>query len=56
MGLFEFLDMRIKKSVDYLNLFLVRCTNIVGTTYKFINVDSIPKIPIIFVSNPSKYV
>jgi 1-acyl-sn-glycerol-3-phosphate acyltransferase len=41
-----------KKSVDYLNFFLVRCTNIVGTTYKFTNVDTIPKgVPIIFVSN-----
>ena len=41
-----------KKSVDFLNLFLVRCTNIVGTTYKFSNLESIPKnAPIIFVSN-----
>lgn len=41
-----------KKSVDYLNFFLVKCTNIVGTTYKFSNVESIPKgVPIIFVCN-----
>jgi 1-acyl-sn-glycerol-3-phosphate acyltransferase len=41
-----------KKSVDYLNFFLVKCTNIVGTTYKFTNTDTIPKgVPIIFVSN-----
>ena len=41
-----------KKSVDYLNFFLVRCTNILGTTYKFTNVEAIPKgVPIIFVSN-----
>ena len=41
-----------KKSVDYLNFFLVRCTNLVGTTYKFKNLDSIPKgVPVIFVSN-----
>jgi 1-acyl-sn-glycerol-3-phosphate acyltransferase len=41
-----------KKSVDYLNFFLVRCTNILGTRYQFENVASIPKnVPIIFVSN-----
>jgi 1-acyl-sn-glycerol-3-phosphate acyltransferase len=41
-----------KKSVDYLNFFLVRCTNILGTKYQFENVASIPKnVPIIFVSN-----
>lgn len=41
-----------KKSVDYLNFFLVRCTNLVGTTYKFENLESIPKgVPLIFVSN-----
>lgn len=41
-----------KKSVDYLNLFLLRCTNLVGTSYTFTNIDSIPKeVPIIFVSN-----
>ena len=41
-----------KKSVDYLNFFLVCCTNILGTTYSFENKESIPKgVPIIFVSN-----
>jgi 1-acyl-sn-glycerol-3-phosphate acyltransferase len=41
-----------KKSVDYLNFFLVRCTNILGTTYSFQNKESIPKnVPIIFVAN-----
>jgi 1-acyl-sn-glycerol-3-phosphate acyltransferase len=41
-----------KKSVDYLNFFLVRCTNILGTTYSFENKDSIPKgVPLIIVSN-----
>lgn len=41
-----------KKSVDYLNFFLVKCTNLVGTTYKFENRDIIPKgVPIIFVAN-----
>lgn len=41
-----------KKSVDYMNFFLVRCTNLLGTTYKFENIDSIPKdVPLIFVSN-----
>lgn len=41
-----------KKSVDYLNFFLVRCTNILGTSYSFENKDLIPKdAPIIFVSN-----
>ena len=41
-----------KKSVDYLNFFLVRCTNLLGTTYHFENRESIPKgVPIIFVSN-----
>lgn len=41
-----------KKSVDYLNFFLVRCTNLVGTTYKFENRELIPTgVPIIFVSN-----
>ena len=41
-----------KKSVDYLNFFLVRCTNLLGTTYKFENIESIPKnVPLIFVSN-----
>lgn len=41
-----------KKSVDYLNFFLVRCTNLLGTSYKFENIDSIPKnAPLIFVCN-----
>ncbi len=41
-----------KKSVDYLNLFLVRCANILGTTYTFKNREIIPEnVPIIFVAN-----
>ncbi len=41
-----------KKSVDYLNFLLLRCTNLVGTTYTFENRESIPKnVPLIFVSN-----
>ncbi len=41
-----------KKSVDYLNFFLVRCTNILGTTYTFKNKEAIPEnVPIIFVAN-----
>jgi 1-acyl-sn-glycerol-3-phosphate acyltransferase len=41
-----------KKSVDYLNFLLVRCTNILGTTMAFKNRDTIPKgVPIIFVAN-----
>jgi 1-acyl-sn-glycerol-3-phosphate acyltransferase len=41
-----------KKSVDYLNFSLLRCTNLVGTTYKVTGVDTIPKgAPIIFVAN-----
>jgi 1-acyl-sn-glycerol-3-phosphate acyltransferase len=41
-----------KKSVDYLNFFLVRCTNLLGTSYKFENVKAIPKnVPLIIVSN-----
>ncbi|WP_396144636.1 lysophospholipid acyltransferase family protein [Flavobacterium sp.] len=41
-----------KKSVDYLNFFLVRCTNILGTTYTFRNREVIPEnAPIIFVAN-----
>ncbi len=41
-----------KKSVDYLNFFLVRCTNILGTTYTFKNRELIPKnVPVIFVAN-----
>jgi len=41
-----------KKSVDYLNFFLVRCTNILGTTYTFKNRELIPEnAPVIFVAN-----
>jgi len=41
-----------KKSVDYLNFFLVRCTHILGTRYKIINRKFIPKnVPVIIVSN-----
>ncbi|MGH2666614.1 lysophospholipid acyltransferase family protein [Flavobacterium sp.] len=41
-----------KKSVDYLNFFLGKCTNILGTTYRFENRDLIPKdVPVIFVAN-----
>jgi 1-acyl-sn-glycerol-3-phosphate acyltransferase len=41
-----------KKSVDFLNLFLVRCTNLLGTTYQFENIENIPKnAPLIFVAN-----
>ncbi len=41
-----------KKSVDYLNFCLIKCTNILGTTYKFENIESIPKnVPLIFVAN-----
>lgn len=41
-----------KKSVDYLNFFLVKCTNILSTTYRFTNVEKIPEnTPLIFVAN-----
>ena len=41
-----------KKSVDYLNFFLVKCTNILGTTYRFENLNSIHKnVPLIVVAN-----
>lgn len=41
-----------KKSVDYLNFFLVKCTNILGTTYRFENLASVPKnVPLIVVAN-----
>ncbi|MEY4461466.1 MAG: hypothetical protein RLY98_6 [Bacteroidota bacterium] len=41
-----------KKSVDVLNLFLVRCTNLLGTSYEFENTELIPKkVPVIFVAN-----
>src|SRR5690606_24964830 len=39
-----------KKSVDYLNLSLVRCTQILGTTYKIENLEFVPKeVPLIIV-------
>ena len=41
-----------KVSVDYLNFWLLRCTNLVGTTYKIENRETIPTdVPLIFVSN-----
>jgi 1-acyl-sn-glycerol-3-phosphate acyltransferase len=41
-----------KKSVDYLNLILLRIGLILGTTFKVENRESIPKgVPIIFVAN-----
>ncbi len=41
-----------KKSVDVLNFFLVRCTNLLGTTYDFKNLETIPEnVPLIFVAN-----
>jgi 1-acyl-sn-glycerol-3-phosphate acyltransferase len=41
-----------KKSVDYLNFFLVKCTNLLGTTYQFNNLDQLPKnVPLIIVAN-----
>lgn len=42
-----------KKSVDYLNLSLVRCTQILGTTYKIENLEFVPKgvLPVIIVAN-----
>ncbi len=41
-----------KKSVDYLNLYLLRITLILGTTYKIENRESIPEnVPLIFVAN-----
>ncbi len=41
-----------KKSVDYLNLILLRIGQLLGTTFKAINRELIPKdVPIIFVSN-----
>ncbi|WP_339919311.1 lysophospholipid acyltransferase family protein [uncultured Flavobacterium sp.] len=41
-----------KKSVDYMNFIFVRLTNLLGTTFKFENIESVPKnVPIIFVSN-----
>lgn len=41
-----------KKSVDYLNFCLLRCTNLLGTRYSFKNREVIPKnVPLIFVAN-----
>ena len=41
-----------KKSVDYLNLFLLICTGILGTTYSFRNRERAPSgVPIIIVAN-----
>lgn len=41
-----------KKSVDYLNFFLIKCTNLLGTTYTFKNKELIPEnAPVIFVAN-----
>ncbi len=41
-----------KKSVDYLNFLLVRCTYLLGSTFSFKNRNLIPEnVPIIFVSN-----
>ncbi|WP_461532513.1 lysophospholipid acyltransferase family protein [Sinomicrobium sp.] len=41
-----------KRSVSILNLFLVRCTNLLGTTYNFENRDLVPEgVPLIIVSN-----
>ncbi len=41
-----------KASVDYMNFILLRCTNLLGTTYTFENRELIPEnVPLIFVSN-----
>ncbi|TDE04908.1 lysophospholipid acyltransferase family protein [Flavobacterium hiemivividum] len=41
-----------KKSVDYMNFILLKCTNLLGTTFHFENIEGVPKnVPIIFVSN-----
>jgi 1-acyl-sn-glycerol-3-phosphate acyltransferase len=41
-----------KKSVDYLNFFLVRCTHLLGTTYTIENRELAPKgVPVIIVAN-----
>lgn len=41
-----------KKSVDLLNYFLLKCTNLLGTTYSIKGKSNIPEnAPIIFVSN-----
>ena len=41
-----------KKSVDYLNLFLLRITLFIGTTYKIENRETLPEnVPLIIVAN-----
>ncbi len=41
-----------KKSVDYLNFCLLRCTHLLGTTYSFRNRELVPKdVPLIIVAN-----
>jgi 1-acyl-sn-glycerol-3-phosphate acyltransferase len=41
-----------RNSVNILNFFLVKCTNLLGTTYKFENLETIPdNVPLIFVAN-----
>ncbi len=41
-----------KKSVDYLNFLLLKCTHILGTTYVVKNRDVVPdNVPVIFVVN-----
>ncbi|PJR04687.1 lysophospholipid acyltransferase family protein [Avrilella dinanensis] len=41
-----------KKSVDILNWFLLRCGNLLGTTYQTQHISTIPEdVPVIFVSN-----
>ncbi|WP_418264413.1 lysophospholipid acyltransferase family protein [Flavobacterium faecale] len=41
-----------KKSVDYLNFLLLKCTNLVGTRYTITNREAIPQgVPLIFVAN-----
>jgi len=41
-----------KKTVDYLNFFILVCLRILGTTFKFKSPDNIPdKVPLIVVSN-----
>lgn len=41
-----------KKSVDYLNFFLVRCLHLLGVRYTFQSVNNIPKdLPLIIVTN-----
>ena len=41
-----------KKSVDYMNLILLRIGHILGTTYTTENLENIPKdVPVIFVAN-----